>query len=123
MPRKNASPKAASPALSACSRTNGAGRPGLMKNSPPGRLACVDLPAFPLQLLLKRRPEWAAQPVAVVAEDKPQGLVLWVNEKARQFGVRRAARRGGRAEGDRRSGRHADRATGAFFTRGRAFAS
>ena len=58
-----------------------------MKNSTPGRLACVDLPAFPLQLLLKRRPEWAAQPVAVVAEDKPQGLVLWVNEKARQFGV------------------------------------
>ncbi|MBI1995862.1 MAG: DNA polymerase Y family protein [Deltaproteobacteria bacterium] len=58
-----------------------------MKNSTPGRLACVDLPAFPLQLLLRRRPEWAAQPVAVVAEDKPQGLVLWVNEKARQLGV------------------------------------
>lgn len=58
-----------------------------MKNSTPGRLACVDLPAFPLQLLLRRHPEWAAQPVAVVAEDKPQGLVLWVNEKARQLGV------------------------------------
>jgi protein ImuB len=58
-----------------------------MKNSTPGRLACVDLPAFPLQLLLRRHPEWTAQPVAVVAEDKPQGLVLWVNEKARQLGV------------------------------------
>jgi protein ImuB len=58
-----------------------------MKFSAPDRLACVDLPAFPLQLLLKRHPEWAAQPAAVVAEDKPQGLILWVNEKARRSGV------------------------------------
>jgi len=50
-------------------------------------LACADLAAFPLQLLLKRHPEWAAHPVAVVAEDKPQGLILWVNEQARQAGV------------------------------------
>ena len=26
-------------------------------------------------------------PAAVVAEDKPQGLILWVNERARQHGV------------------------------------
>jgi len=58
-----------------------------MKHSIPGRLGCVDLPAFPLQLLFKRHPEWTAYPAAVVAEDKPQGLVLWVNEKARQLGV------------------------------------
>jgi protein ImuB len=58
-----------------------------MKNSTPGRLACVDLPAFPLQLLLRRHPDWTGYPAAVVAEDKPQGLVLWVNEKARKFGV------------------------------------
>ena len=58
-----------------------------MKYCAPGRLACVDLPAFPLQLLLKRHPEWHGQPAAVVAEDKPQGLILWVNEKARQSGV------------------------------------
>jgi protein ImuB len=58
-----------------------------MKTSSPGRLACVDLPAFPLQLLLRRHPDWAGYPAAVVAEDKPQGLVLWVNEKAREFGV------------------------------------
>jgi protein ImuB len=51
------------------------------------RLACVNLPAFPLQLLLRRHPEWACYPAAVVAEDKPQGVVLWVNEKARQLGV------------------------------------
>jgi len=58
-----------------------------MKRSTPGRLACVDLPAFPLQLLLRRHPDWAGYPAAVVAEDKPQGLVLWVNEAARQQGV------------------------------------
>ena len=58
-----------------------------MKSSMPGRLACVDLAAFPLQLLLRRHPDWGGYPVAVVAEDKPQGLVLWVNEKARQQGV------------------------------------
>jgi protein ImuB len=51
------------------------------------RLACVDLPAFPLQLLLRRHPEWVAHPTAVVGEDKPQGLILWVNEKGRQLGV------------------------------------
>src|SRR5215472_13632147 len=58
-----------------------------MKPSTPGRLGCVDLPAFPLQLLLKRHPEWTAYPAAVVAENKPQSLILWVNEKARQLGV------------------------------------
>ena len=58
-----------------------------MKSSTAGRLACVDLPAFPLQLLLRRHPDWAGHPAAVVAEDKPQGLVLWVNEAARGFGV------------------------------------
>ena len=58
-----------------------------MKSSTPGRLACVDLPAFPLQLLLRRHPDWAGYPAAVVAEDKPQGLVLWVNEAAHELGV------------------------------------
>ena len=47
------------------------------------RMACVDLPAFPLQLLLKRHPEWRERPAVVVDEDKPQGKVLWVNERAR----------------------------------------
>lgn len=51
------------------------------------RLACVSLRAFPLQLLLRRRPEWAAHPVAVVAEDRPHGLIRWVNEQARRASV------------------------------------
>ncbi len=48
------------------------------------RLACVDLPAFPLQLLLRRHPQWCELPAVVVAEDKPQAFILWVNERARQ---------------------------------------
>lgn len=51
------------------------------------RTACIDLPAFPLQLLLRREPEWRQHPAAVVAEDRPQGKILWVNEKARVGGV------------------------------------
>ncbi len=47
-----------------------------------GRLACIHVPSLPLQLLVRRHPEWIDRPVAVVDEDKPQGKVLWVNEKA-----------------------------------------
>ena len=47
------------------------------------RMACVDLPEFPLQLLLKRHPDWREHPVAVVDADLPQGKLLWVNEQAR----------------------------------------
>ncbi|MDH3284187.1 MAG: DNA polymerase Y family protein [Acidobacteriota bacterium] len=46
------------------------------------RLACVDLPALPLQLLLRRQPDWAGHPVAVVDKDSPQGRLLCVNERA-----------------------------------------
>jgi protein ImuB len=52
------------------------------------RLACVDIPAFPLQLLLKEHPDWRGLPAVVVAEEKPQAFILWVNEKARHFGIR-----------------------------------
>ena len=58
-----------------------------MKSCITVRLGCIDLPAFPLQLLLRRHPEWRAYPAAVVDQDKPQGLLLWVNEKARRQGV------------------------------------
>ncbi|MFB3820091.1 MAG: DNA polymerase Y family protein, partial [Candidatus Methylomirabilales bacterium] len=51
------------------------------------RLACIDLPAFPLQLLLQDHPEWRGLPAAVVAEDKPQAALLWVNEHARRAGI------------------------------------
>ena len=51
------------------------------------RTACVDLPAFPLQLLLQDHPDWQDAPVAVVDRDHPQGVLLWVNEHARRFRV------------------------------------
>jgi len=51
------------------------------------RLACVDLPALPLQLLVLRHPEWRGLPVAVTAEDSPQAELLWVNEAARTAGI------------------------------------
>ena len=58
------------------------------------RMACVELPAFPLQLLLKRYPGWTGRPVAVVDRDKPQGMILQVNEEARTAGVRTGMRYG-----------------------------
>ena len=51
------------------------------------RTACVEIAALPLQLLLRRRPEWRDGPVAVVDRDKPQGTLLWVNARARRSRV------------------------------------
>jgi len=51
------------------------------------RIACVDLPAWPLQLLLRRHPDWRGHPAAVVAEDSPQAQLLWVDETARARGI------------------------------------
>lgn len=48
------------------------------------RWACVALPAFPLQLLLRTHPDWRNLPVAVVEADKPQAFILSVNELARR---------------------------------------
>jgi protein ImuB len=50
-------------------------------------LACIDLPALPLQLLARAHPEWHGHPAVVVADDEPQARVLWVNERARQAGI------------------------------------
>lgn len=52
-----------------------------------GWTACVDLPAFPLQLLLREHPEWAGWPVAVVAADRPEAPILAVNAAARRARV------------------------------------
>lgn len=51
------------------------------------RTACVDLPALPLQLLLRRHPQAASRPAAVVEQDRPLARILWVNERARDAGV------------------------------------
>ncbi len=52
------------------------------------RTACVNLPVFPIQLLLRRYPGWCNQPVAVVDVEKPQGTILRVNERARALRIR-----------------------------------
>lgn len=51
------------------------------------RMACVDLVAFPLQLLIGAHPEWIEQPVVVVEDERPQSRVLFVNAQARRLGV------------------------------------
>lgn len=47
------------------------------------RVACIDIPALPLQLLWRREPAWRAMPTVVVDEDRPQGVVLAASESAR----------------------------------------
>ena len=46
------------------------------------RMACVDIRALPLQLLVRRHPDWRRLPVVVVDRDKPNGTILWANESA-----------------------------------------
>ncbi|HEX5131075.1 MAG TPA: DNA polymerase Y family protein [Candidatus Krumholzibacteria bacterium] len=47
------------------------------------RIACLNLPEFPLQILLHAHPAWRDFPVVVVDRDAAQGVVLWSNEAAR----------------------------------------
>lgn len=46
------------------------------------RMACVDIKVLPLQLLLRRHPDWRGAPAVVVDRDKPNGVILWVNRRA-----------------------------------------
>src|SRR6187549_447742 len=50
-------------------------------------VACLDLPALPLQMVWRTEPAWRAHPVVVIDEDRPQGEVLWACERARKTGV------------------------------------
>jgi len=54
---------------------------------PAPTLACVDVPALPLQILARREPQVVHTPAAVVSEDRPGGIVLWPNRKARALRV------------------------------------
>jgi protein ImuB len=51
------------------------------------RIACLDLPALPLQLVWRKEPDLRAHAVVVIDEDRPQGSVLWACERARGAGV------------------------------------
>lgn len=48
------------------------------------RMACVSVPALPLQLLLIHHPDWRPYPVVVIDENKPQGLIQWANRHAQR---------------------------------------
>jgi protein ImuB len=52
------------------------------------RTACVDVPALPLQLLLRREPSFVGAPVVVVADDRPQAEVLWADALAQRSRIR-----------------------------------
>jgi protein ImuB len=60
--------------------------------TPHRRVACLHVPALPLQLLRRRHPDWAGQPAVVVEADTPLGRVLWVNEAAHREGILRGMR-------------------------------
>ena len=47
------------------------------------RVACVELRRLPLQILLRLHPDWRELPAVVVDRDKPNGVIKWVNERAR----------------------------------------
>ena len=57
-------------------------------------MACVDVAAFPLQLLLRDHPDWKDHPAAVVDQDKAQGTILWVNHRARALRILPGMRHG-----------------------------
>jgi len=59
----------------------------MLNSCPVPRVACLDLPALPLQLVWRSEPAWRAHPVVVIDEDRPQGQVLWACERARGAGV------------------------------------
>ncbi|MBL4684627.1 MAG: hypothetical protein JKY37_08575, partial [Nannocystaceae bacterium] len=51
------------------------------------RTSCVDVPALPLQLLLRDNPQWREHPTVVVKDDRPQGVILWANVFARRYRI------------------------------------
>jgi protein ImuB len=56
------------------------------------RLACVDVPALPLQLAVQQQPAWKDAPVVIVEDDKPTARVVWHNRRAATSQIRRGMR-------------------------------
>jgi protein ImuB len=53
------------------------------------RIACVDVPALSLQLVIRAHPEWQGDPVVVVEDDRPLAKIVWANRAARAHKIRR----------------------------------
>jgi protein ImuB len=56
------------------------------------RPACIDVPALPLQIVARRHPSWNGFPLAVVDRDTPQGILQWLDERARTKRLRAGMR-------------------------------
>lgn len=50
-------------------------------------LACIDIPALPLQLALREHPDWRLHPVVMVQEDRPEALILYANRPAQKLSI------------------------------------
>jgi len=57
-------------------------------------MACVEVPALPLQLVLRDEPAWRAWPTVVITEDTAQGQILAANALAARQRVRPGMRLG-----------------------------
>lgn len=58
------------------------------------RVACLDIPDLPLQLLLRGHPDWRRGPAAVVAEEQPDAPLLLINRHAQHLRLRTGMRFG-----------------------------
>lgn len=65
---------------------------GVQRTAVNSMIACVSVPALPLQLVLAENPDWVEDPVVVVEEDKPLASILWVNRQAQALAIRRGMR-------------------------------
>jgi len=52
-------------------------------------IACVDVPALALQLVMRAHPEWDGEPMVVVEDDRPLASIVWANRAARTHKIRR----------------------------------
>jgi protein ImuB len=52
-------------------------------------IACADVPALALQLVLRAHPDWQGDPVVVVEDDRPFALIVWANRTARAHAIHR----------------------------------
>ena len=58
------------------------------------RLACISIPALPLQLALRRFPQGQSLPVALVKDDRPASPILNLNLAAKKLGLKPGMRYG-----------------------------
>jgi protein ImuB len=58
------------------------------------RIACVEIPELPLQILLRAHPDWRGAPLAIVEEERPNAPLILINQQARALRLRTGMRFG-----------------------------